>query len=153
MKSDKAEAIEHEQPTRDLLHAAGLRATAPRQAVLELLLSASRPLSHSEVVEHLGTELWDQATLYRNLIKLVEVGIARVASEVGGVRRYEASARQGGHAANVHPHFVCTACGGVTCLPGVRLVADTPQSAPAVFQQPALEIQVHGRCDTCVSEA
>lgn len=134
--------------SRALLRAAGLRATAPRQAVLELLLGAARPLSHHEVVELLGTTDWDQATLYRNLVKLVEVGIARIASEVGGVRRYEALV-QGAHGPSAHPHFVCTDCGTVTCLPGVRLVHEGPQGTPASLQQRQLEVQVHGRCDDC----
>src|SRR5690606_1873947 len=85
MKSLSREAL-----TRQL-HDAGLRATPPRLAALRLLRTADRPLSHAEVVAELASEDWDQATIYRNLVKLVEARLARVATQVAGVTRYEAS--------------------------------------------------------------
>ena len=75
------------------IHEAGLRATAPRVAVLALLATSDKPLSHSEVVVAIGDVDWDQATLYRNLVKLVEANLARVASRVDGVVRYARARR------------------------------------------------------------
>ena len=40
--------------TRKVLQESGLRATAPRLAVLCLLCASETPLSHSEVLERLG---------------------------------------------------------------------------------------------------
>jgi Fur family ferric uptake transcriptional regulator len=106
------------EEAKSLIHTAGLRATAPRVAVLRLLTASPKPLSHSEVITAVGSDDWDQATLYRNLLKLVEVNLARVASQMGGITRYETRSDDDPH---VHPHFSCETCGRVECLPGAKL--------------------------------
>jgi Fe2+ or Zn2+ uptake regulation protein len=69
--------------------------TAPRLAVLRVLERAERPLSHAEVVALVGERLldpetgWDRATVYRNLVALVGVGLVRISSHAGGICRYE----------------------------------------------------------------
>lgn len=130
---------------RRRLHDAGLRATAPRVAVLRLLSTAKRPLSHAEVVDRIGTDDWDAATLYRNLIKLDEAGLARVASRVGGVTRFEAHGED--EPAHVHPHFACRDCGDVICL------HDTTLSIPKdeAWREALLDadLQVVGQCPSC----
>ena len=108
---------------KELLKGANMRATSARVAVLQLLERESRPLSHTEVVQALDGESWDQATLYRNLIKLTEGGFTRVASELAGVKRYELGTAYP-HARHLHPHFVCNACGEVRCLPEVTITQD-----------------------------
>ncbi len=130
---------------RQLLHDAGLRATAPRVAVLRLLAESPRPLSHAEVVDTIGTDDWDAATLYRNLIKLDEVGLARVASRVGGVTRFEA--QEHGAPAHVHPHFACRDCGDVTCLHDAKLTIPKNDA----WRQALLDadLQVVGQCPEC----
>jgi Fur family ferric uptake transcriptional regulator len=130
---------------RKALRDAGLRATAPRVAVLQLLDQAKKPVSHSDVVEALGDETWDQATLYRNLLKLVEVNMARVASRASGITRYERALPDDGP--HHHPHFACSDCGNVLCLPGVQ-VKVTPNSkwGPAIRDA---ELQVVGSCPDC----
>ena len=127
------------------LHEVGLRATAPRVAVLRLLHDSARPLSHAEVVEHIGTDEWDSATLYRNLIKLDEVGLARVASRVAGVTRFEA--QQHGDAPHIHPHFACRECSEVTCLHDAKLtIPKQSQWRDALLDA---DLQVVGRCPAC----
>ena len=137
---------------KELLKAASLRATAPRIAVMQLLAEEGRPLSHTEVVQRLGGGEWDQATLYRNLIKLTEAGLARVASEAAGVKRYEL--RGAPHSPRqLHPHFVCGACGAVSCLPEAT-VAQDPAALLALgegWREATLAASVHfvGRCPPC----
>ena len=136
------------QQTKQILRDAGLRATAPRVAVLRLLDAADRPLSHAEVVEELGTDDWDAATLYRNLIKLNEVGLARVASRVGGVTRFAAQEEDG--PTHVHPHFACRDCGEVRCLDEARL--SLPPSLTKWKQAlDEAEVQLVGQCPDCRS--
>ncbi len=127
------------------IHAAGLRATAPRVAVLELLRGSERPLSHAEVVETLGETDWDQATLFRNLVKLAESGFARVASHAGGVARYEASTPGG--EPHVHPHFACRECKVVSCLHDARL--HLPEDAAWREALAAADLQLTGTCPSC----
>ena len=112
------------EQAKEQIRGVGLRSTLPRIAVLRLLSGEGRPLSHSEVVQHLGEVQWDQATLYRNLIRLTETGLIRVASEAAGVKRYEVSKRP--HSVRqLHPHFVCNDCGVVSCLPEVLVSQKT----------------------------
>lgn len=130
---------------RERLHEAGLRATAPRVAVLRLLADSDRPLSHAEVVEQIGTDEWDAATLYRNLIKLGEAGLARVASRVGGITRFEAL--DGDEPPHIHPHFACRECGDVTCLHEAKITIPTePKWRDALLDA---DLQVVGRCPAC----
>jgi Fur family ferric uptake transcriptional regulator len=133
------------EDSKRLLHDAGLRATAPRVAVLRLLAESRRPLSHAEVVEAIGTDDWDAATLYRNLVKLDEVGLARVASRVGGITRFEAQELD--EPPHIHPHFACRDCGAVTCLHDAELsIPADPKWREALLDA---DLQVVGRCPTC----
>jgi Fur family ferric uptake transcriptional regulator len=129
------------------LHEAGIRATAPRVAVLRLLSSATRPLSHTEVVDAIGSEHWDQATLYRNLVKLVEVQLARVVSKVGGVARYRA--RGDDDSPHLHPHFCCQTCGEVACLPEAKLTGPVDRRWHRSLE--TSEMQLIGYCPDCLA--
>lgn len=139
MPFDKDEA-------RRLLKAHGLRVTGPRLAVLEVLSAAHAPLSHTDVLERLGATDWDQATIYRNLVKLKEAGVAVVAGRVGGLDRY-ALARPGddGHQ---HPHFMCEDCGQVACLPA-ELSASISMEGPWAASVENASIQLRGACPSC----
>ena len=117
----------------------GLRMTASRAAVLRLLGTSERPLTHQDVVDSLVGEPWYRSTLYRNLMDLADSGIAH-RTVIGGLARFELAGRA--NSCIEHPHFVCTTCGTVECLPEdavrVRGVAHVD------------DVQLRGRCDTCV---
>lgn len=129
------------------IHEAGLRATAPRVAVLRLLSAAEKPLSHSEVVKAIGSNDWDQATLYRNLVRLVDVELARIASKVGGIARYEA--RREGDSPHLHPHFSCRTCGTVECLPKAKLSGSADRRWSRSLE--TCELQLIGECPDCLA--
>lgn len=120
------------------LRAHGLRATGARVAVLELLLAATRPLSHSEVNDGLAARGFDRATLYRNLSDLVEVGLAKRSDHGDHVWRFELASEK---RHQEHPHLLCTECGTVACLP-IESVAVTGVAHVE-------EVQLRGLCDTC----
>jgi Fur family ferric uptake transcriptional regulator len=134
------EALRHD------LRAAGLRATAPRLAVLGLLRRASLPLSHPDVVGALADHTWDRATLYRNLTDLVRTGLARRTDLGDRVWRFEATGRAPAHR---HPHFVCHDCGSVQCLDGVEVHLPGGAAMPTALHDPDVEVQFKGRCDQC----
>lgn len=127
------------------LHALGLRVTGPRVAVLGALRVAGRPLSHGEVSDLLGTADWDRATIFRNLVRLCDVGLVRVSSHAGGLARYEA-VREPGHE-HLHAHFSCNRCGRVECLAGAQLPLPTDLDWRDALQ--GAEVQVLGTCPTC----
>ncbi len=139
------------QQLRDDLRAAGLRATASRVAVLRLLRGSGNPLSHGEVVRALSEGPWDRSSLYRNLIDMERVGLARRTQLGAPVWRFEDADTD--HAVSSHPHFVCAACGKVTCLPDLEVtVPDTPDFQHAVADG-RVEVQLRAQCDSCWSDS
>lgn len=133
------------QEAKGIIHGVGLRATAPRVAVLRILTASPKPLSHSEVIQAVGSDDWDQATLYRNLLKLVEVNLARVASQMGGITRYETRNDDDPH---VHPHFSCETCGKVECLPEAKLGGNVEVRWHESLADS--QLQLIGNCPDCL---
>lgn len=126
----------------------GLRATPSRLAVLELLRASEGPMSHGEVADKLATQNWDRATIYRNLIDLADAGLVRRTDVGDHVWRFEAR-RSGDDHETAHPHFVCTECGVVECLPELELSVRRAK-APRAVKQRQVEVHVRGLCDACI---
>ena len=134
---------------RDVLRAAGMRATAARIAVLKLLKQSNTPLSHAEVVGQLQQDGFDRATLYRNLVDLADSPLARRSDLGDHVWRFEAVG-DGEHKKNGHPHFVCSDCGIVECLPTEAIAVQSNLKAASKLGRAGVEIQIRGICDECV---
>jgi Fur family ferric uptake transcriptional regulator len=139
-------------PRRDLdelraaLRGAGLRATPARIAVLGLLRDGGGPRSHGEVAERLAGHGWDRATIWRNLTDLADAGLVRRSDHGDHTWRFEVVSAA--HAADQHPHFVCTGCGTVECLPDVEVSAKRTR-APRAVRARQVEVQLRGLCDAC----
>ena len=133
---------------RTEVRASGLRATPSRLAVLELVRASDAPVSHGDVADRLQSHAWDRATIYRNLVDLAEVGLLRRTDVGDHVWRFEA--KNDGHDV-AHPHFVCTECGTVECLPELELAmsAGRRTRAPRAVKQRQVEVHVRGLCDAC----
>lgn len=138
------EELEH---CRSLIRDAGLRATASRLAVLALLRSEEAALSHAEVSDYLQTASWDRATLYRNLVDMTEAGILRRVELGDHTWRFEV--RDADHEGKEHPHFVCSECGTVECLPEVEFRTGS-RKVPQALRSRNVEVQLRGICDDCV---
>ncbi|MCX7808823.1 MAG: transcriptional repressor [Deltaproteobacteria bacterium] len=136
------------------LKEAGLRATGARVAVLRCLLQAERPLSHAEVWERIGKEGFDRATVYRNLMDLTEAGLL-VRTDLGDhLWRFEVRKKE--HQSQkpkdgFHPHFICTECGAVECLPVEAVQLNPVEGAPQAIYTGQIEIQLRGTCNACNS--
>src|SRR5690554_5226935 len=128
---------------RRLLHESNLRATAPRVAVLQILAASRTPLSHTEALELLGETDWDPATIYRNLVKLRDAGVAPVVSRVEGIDRYSLVRNQ--HDEHRHPHFICEDCGQIACLPA-ELTASMLLEGPWANSIQSAMVQLRGEC-------
>lgn len=126
---------------------AGLRSTAPRLAVLRRLSATATPISHGELVEALSAEGLDRTTVYRNLVDLTEVGLVARTDLGDHVWRFELKRPRDG--TEKHPHFTCTACGTVACLPEVTLKVKAGPGVPRALTKQKVEIQLRGRCDDC----
>lgn len=128
---------------RAAIRGAGLRATRGRMVVLGRVLAADGPVSHAELAEQLGG--FDRATVYRNLMDLADSGLVR-RFDVDHVWRFEALSLEPGDAR--HPHFVCSDCGQVECLPVMGFdVADA--RVPAAVAARQIDVQMRGVCDAC----
>lgn len=134
-----------ELDAKERLKNAGLRITASRIAVLDLLQHSTEPMTHQEVVEILGDSPWNRSTLYRNLVDLTDAGLVRK-TVIAGLMRFEPSGRNNG--CGDHAHFVCSDCGEVTHLEGVTVRLEGGERPRAVTAG-KIEVQLRGRCDRC----
>lgn len=138
---------------RRLLQERGLRTTAPRLAVLGVLMQAQSPLSYTEVLERLGETDWNPATIYRNLVKLRDVGLAIVVNRAEGSDRYVLAGTQ--KDAPNQPHFFCEDCGRVDYLPSQLTALISSNAMPddpwATSIQRA-KLQLTGQCPECLKE-
>jgi Fur family ferric uptake transcriptional regulator len=136
---------------RGAIRGKGLRATPSRLAVYELLRSTDTPMSHGDVADRLANQAWDRATIYRNLTDLAEVGLARRTDVGDHVWRFEVLTEE--HAGAAHPHFVCTECNTVQCLPEIELAISAVRTRaakpPRAVKQRQVEVQLRGLCDAC----
>jgi len=133
---------------QERIRASGLRSTAPRVAVLRALEAATSPLSHADLVESLGDEGYDRVTIYRNLTDLTEVGLVARADLGDHVWRFELR-RAGEDHPGTHPHFTCTDCGTVLCLPAESVRLTPSKGAPRAVAARAVEVHLRGLCDRC----
>lgn len=132
---------------REVLRTHDLRATQSRLAVLQVLHGQSSPSSHPEVTEALADNGWDRSTLYRNLTDMAAAGILRRVDLGDRVWRYELADDSTHHDGNDHPHFLCTACGDVSCLEQVDVTFGG--SVPSAVSLGSVAIQLRGVCDAC----
>lgn len=143
----KAETASQNRERTKVLRDAGLRKTGPRMAVLGVLERAKSPLSHADVAAALDDTL-DRATVYRNLMALTEASLVRRTDLGDHVWRFELVREFTAHE-TAHPHFVCTDCGTVSCMPGVTVRIDG--GGAAAVARKGFEVQLRGVCGDCDS--
>lgn len=130
------------------LRRVGLRVTPARRAVYGVLERSPTPLSHGEVVRQLDPETLDRATVYRNLLAMVDAGLVQRMDLGDHVWRFELAGPAA--AAPAHPHFVCTECGQVECLDEVQVEVRGPDASPRAVRDREVQVQLRGRCDACI---
>jgi Fur family ferric uptake transcriptional regulator len=131
-----------------LLHARGLRRTAPRIAVLAVLEPVDGHLSvaeiHQRLREHQPDDAPDLATIYRTVTTLSANGVLHALSVEGGVTTY-------GLAEKPHHHAVCSRCGTIIEVPAQQLRSALEHaiegSSFTLSDQAGLTL--HGLCPNC----
>lgn len=101
-------AVPHET-VYERLRDAGLRYTAQRRRLIELLAGAG-PLSIPEILR--GRRGLKQSSVYRNLVVLERASVVRRVLADDGFTRYELTEELTGH----HHHLICSRCGRVDDL-------------------------------------
>jgi Fur family ferric uptake transcriptional regulator len=132
----------------DRLREAGLRRTPARVAVWSALRAAERPLAHADLSSVLDG--LDDITLYRTLAAFEAAGLVHAVHGTDGVTRYGANVDPGPGCPGNHVHFLCGACGAVSCLRDQPLPRVTVPAGATVASRHFL---VLGRCAACAERA
>ena len=111
-------------------------------------MRAKSPQSHADIVADLQPMGFDPTTLYRNLIDLSEAGLVTRRDLGDHVWRFEMQGPASNHPGG-HPHFVCTDCGEVSCLPDGSVKVMPMAGVFRAMAVDNLEVQLKGRCDRC----
>jgi Fur family ferric uptake transcriptional regulator len=130
----------------ELLRSAGLRVTAPRAAVLEVLLEARRPVTQEQIAESLGRRAPNKVTIYRILEALVAADIVHRAFLQDRTWHFEPAHRCSEH--QCHPHFSCTRCGLTDCLTQMKMPLAPRLAGYRIEYQ---RVQLEGLCPRCNS--
>jgi len=136
--------------TTELLKRKGLRRTAARERILQLLTDAGRPLSHQDILKRKGAESFDRVTVYRTLDTLQDSGLLQRIQGTDGVWRFcRHKSESTGKCAGNHIHFLCSRCDQMSCLPEQPLPW---VAAPAGATIHSKQLVVHGHCAACVAK-
>ncbi len=136
--------------TNDLLAGSGLRKSAARTHVIELLGAQHCALSAQEIEHHLGTDghRVGRASIYRTLEMLVARGLIKRIDMGRAEASFEATMPDGHH----HHHMVCSQCGNVAAFDDPQLEA----AIDAVAERLSATVNDHdvllrGICGTCAA--
>jgi len=132
---------------KNILRGAKLRVTPLRLAVLEYLITAGQPLSHTEVQAALPDA--DRVTLYRTLAVFADADIAHQVQGLDGAWRFCAHHDGGNGCPGGHPHFLCVSCGRMLCLSDQRMPrVEVPDGCEVTGKQ----LVAYGRCPACLRQ-
>jgi Fur family ferric uptake transcriptional regulator len=107
------------QNIRDILHTAGLKHTAGREALLQLLMASDSPMTQEEISRNISGAELNRVSVYRALEAFLAAGIVhRVES---GDRIWKFAFCGCGQPGHCHAHFICRSCGLIECLNGVQI--------------------------------
>ena len=132
---------------RQYLAAQGLKLTAVRLAVLEVLGDALGALRAQEILEAIrARRRVNKVTIYRILEDFCHRGIVRRLSLQGRVNHYELACEH----RPPHPHFQCRNCQEIECLdPAPMARVWTELQGPLANRADHLEIRLAGVCQKC----
>jgi Fe2+ or Zn2+ uptake regulation protein len=131
------------------LRSVGQRLTTNREALLDTLSAAPRPLTIPEILAR--REGLAQSSVYRNLVVLEEAGIVHRVVGADEFARWELAEDLTGH----HHHLICASCGRVEDVPAsAGLERSVAAAAAAITRTTGFHTQRHrvdlvGVCKRC----
>jgi Fur family ferric uptake transcriptional regulator len=131
------------------LQAVGQRLTTNRQALLDALTAAARPLTIPEILDERPDLA--QSSAYRNLVVLEEAGVVHRVVGTDEFARWELTEDLSGH----HHHLICASCGRVEDVPAsAGLERSVAAAAAAITRTTGFRTQHHrldlvGVCESC----
>ncbi len=94
-----------------ILKKCGLKRTLGRVKILEILMELERPMTGKELLNRLGNDAVDPASVYRILNAFFSLGVVHRIEGADNVNRYALNRGE-----DMHPHFTCRTCGKMECL-------------------------------------
>ncbi|MFV1921696.1 MAG: Fur family transcriptional regulator [Methylotenera sp.] len=130
---------------KQMIEQSGLRPTAARVAVLDLLIVANNALAHAEIIERLSdNDQYDRVTIYRVLDWLTDNHlIHRIPCDDRAVKFQVSLA----HTSHQHAHLHCTQCHKIICLD--TLQPSVSKQISKQFQVESVDMIIKGRCPDC----
>jgi len=128
-----------------ILRSANLYRTKCRVAILKVLTTADRPLSHNEIAKRLGKNHFDKVTIYRTLESFICASLVHKAFLQKKTWHFELADKCTEH--QCHPHFTCTNCNRTHCM--TELSLPMPKSPHKGFIIDHQRIQLEGLCPRC----
>lgn len=143
-KHSSHRASPHERIEEGLgrLRSAGLRITAPRKRILEILSQSLKPLSSEEVHARLKTV--DLVTVYRTLVAMEETEIVRRADFGDGVRRYEFAGSE-----HHHHYVICRVCQKTEAFDACPFTPTKKALEKKGFRKIQHTLEVFALCEDC----
>jgi Fur family ferric uptake transcriptional regulator len=130
-----------------LLKSKGLNVTEIRRQLVALLLTPGSALTQKEIEEFLGAKMGavDRVTLYRNLRLLMEKHVIHQIPIDAHTVKYKLA---GEHKKVDHPHFHCSHCDKVLCMPQLKIEENM---LPGGFVIESSHVIIEGVCDLCTA--
>lgn len=128
-----------------MLRSAKLYRTASREAILNVLAEADRPLSQDEIAGRPGAERLNKVTIYRTLESFLEAGLVHEVFLRERAWHFELA----DHCteSQCHPHFTCISCGTTHCLTGMPIpMTASPYRGFVIYRQ---QVRLEGLCPAC----
>ena len=127
-----------------LLDQLGLKKTAVRIAILEILLRSPEPLTSPEILKKLGPTAPNKTTIYRNLRILTDSGMVHRVFLERKTAAFELSFNCS--LIHCHPHFMCKKCKKTFCIKD--LLPKNTVKLPG-FKVDRQKILLEGTCKQC----
>ena len=136
---------EAKERAKELLRANRLRCTAGRMEVLAILIRATKPLSHGDIMKRLSRKKFDRVSVYRCLDRFVRRDIVHKAYVSGRNDMFEIAAHCGED--YCHPHFICRRCKETFCMTQVSV--PVLRNLGGGFIPKRQKIYIEGICPDC----
>lgn len=133
----------------DELRGAGLRATAPRVALLRALREDDSHPGAEQLYRRLAPRhpRLSLSTVYANLELLLGAGLVRRVGPAGSPLRVDGRPDD-------HDHAICRGCGAVHDLPSTRaLRPPLPDALPGGLRPTGVRVEYDVLCASCASES
>lgn len=135
-----------------ILKSKQLKTTKGRLAVLELFLSRSKALSHTDIESHfeLHSIDIDRVTIYRILDCFVKHELIHKVSTEQAIQLFALTTEhEKATPHHEHAHFICDSCEAIECI-------DLPETLPSKlalkqngYAISSVDITLHGTCQHC----